>query len=106
MSLIFDYTSSKNETAAKKQAREDLTTLFLEFLKEKFGENNVGLVDKNTIGFIFGNVNDKDGCPCDMVATIKPIIKNYQDHVGEKKTAEAYDLFEEIKIFNMPKEEE
>ena len=68
MFLTFDYTSSKNETAAKKQAREDLTTLFLKFLKEKFGENNVGLVDKNT--------------------------------------TEAYDLFEEIKIFNMPKEEE
>lgn len=106
MSLIFDYTASKNETAAKKQAREDLTSLFLDFLKEKFGEDNVGLVDKNTVGFIFGNVNDKDGCPCDMVATIKPVIKNYQDHIGEIKTTEAYDLFEEIRAFNMSQEVE
>lgn len=98
---MFDYTEAKNETAAKKQARDDLTALFLEFLKEKFGEDNVGLVDKNTIGFIFGNVNDNDGCPCDMVATIKPVIKNYQDHYGDKKTTLAYDLGEEIKAFKM-----
>ena len=104
--MIFDYTTSKNETAAKKQARTDLTELFLGFLKKEFGETNVGLVDKNTIGFIFGNVNDNDGCPCDMVATIKPVIKNYQDHVGEFKTTEAYDLFSEIETFKMSQEAE
>ena len=98
---MFDYTNSKNETAAKKQAREDLTALLLEFLQQKFGEENVGLVDKNTIGFVFGKVNDNDGCPCDMVATVKPIIKNYQDHYGDKKTTLAYDLFEEMEIFKM-----
>lgn len=102
---MFDYAQTKNETAAKKQAREDLTALFLEFLKEKFGNENVGLVDKNTIGFIFGTVNDRDGYPCDMVATIKPIIKNYQDHIGEKKTTEAYDLFSEIEVFKMTQED-
>lgn len=98
---MYDYTTQKNETAAKKQARDDLTALFMEFLIEKFGEQSVGLVDKNTIGFIFGNVNDNDGCPCDMVATIKPIIKNYQDHIGDKKTTYAYDFFEEMKAFQM-----
>ena len=99
--MLFDYTNCKNETAAKKQARIDLTNLFLEFLKEKFGEDSVGLVDKNTIGFIFGNVNDKDGCPCDIVATIKPVIKNYQEHHGEKRDTEAYDLLTEIEAFKM-----
>lgn len=99
--MTFDYSEQKNETAAKKVAREDLTALFLKFLQETFGEDKVGLVDKNTIGFIFGTVKDNDGYLCDIVATIKPIIKNYQDHVGEKKTVEAYDLFTEIEAYNM-----
>lgn len=99
--IRFDYTQAKNETAAKKQARIDLTELFLKLLKEAFGEENVGLVDKNTIGFIFGDVNDNDGCPCDFVATIKPVIKSYQDHNGSKRQTEAFDLFEEIKAYKM-----
>ena len=98
---MFDYTSAKNETLAKKIARNDLTNLFLEFLKEKFGEDSVGLVDKNTIGFVFGTVNDRDGCPCDFVATIKPTIKNYQDHKGEKRTTEAYDLYTEMEAYKI-----
>lgn len=96
---MFDYTSSKNETAAKKQARIDLTQMFLEFLKEKFGEDNVGLVDKNTIGFAFGTVKDNEGFECDMVATIKPTIKNYQDHVGPQRETEAFDLAQEIENY-------
>ena len=98
---LLDYTSAKNETAAKKAAREDLTNLFYEFLCERFGSDNVGLVDKNTIGFVFGTVNDRDGCPCDFVATIKPTIKNYQDHKGDKRTTEAYDLFTEMEAYKI-----
>lgn len=99
--MVFNYTEAKNETAAKKQARLDLTALFLEFLKEKFGEDKVGFVDKNTIGFVFGEVNDNDGCPCDFVATIKPTIKNYQDHCGEKRSTEAYDFYQAIEDYKM-----
>lgn len=90
----FDYTSLKNETAVKKQAREDLTVLFYDFLCEEFGKDDVKMVDNNTIGFIFGNVNDKENLPCYVIATIKPIIKNYQDHYGEKKIIKAYDFFQ------------
>lgn len=90
----FDYTSLKNETAVKKQARQDLTALFYDFLCEKFGVDDVKMVAKNTIGFIFGNVNDKNNLPCYVVATIKPIVKNYQDHCGDKATIEAYDFFQ------------
>lgn len=98
---MFDYTKAKNETAAKKQARIDLTQLFYEFLIEKFGKENVGIVDKHTVGFIFGNVNDNDGCPCDFVATVKPTIKNYQDHIGDKRQTDAYDLFQAIEDYKM-----
>lgn len=96
---MFDYTKFQTETAAKKQAREDLANLFLKFLQKEFGEENVGFVDTNTVGFAFGTIKDRDGYECDLVATVKPVIKNYQDHVGEKRKLEAYDLYEEIQIF-------
>lgn len=99
--MEFNYTEAKNETAAKKQARIDLTALFLEFLKEKFGEDKVGLVDKNTIGFIFGVVNDNDGCPCDFVATTKVTIKNYQDHIGSKRETEAFDFYQAVEDYKI-----
>lgn len=97
--MFFDYTKAKNETAAKNAARLDLTQLFIEFLKERFGEENVGLVNKNEIGFYFGEVNDNEGFPVFMAATIKPVIKNYQDHVGTKRATKAYDLEQKIEDF-------
>lgn len=95
----FDYTQAKNETMAKNLGREDLTQLFLEFLVARFGEENVGLVDKNTVGFVFGDVNDNDGCPCDMAATVKFVIKNYQDHCGTKKYIPAWDFYEAKRVY-------
>lgn len=98
---MFDYTNAKNETAAKKQARIDLTEMFLGWLTKEFGEENVGLVDKNTIGFVFGTVKDNEGFECDIVATIKPTIKNYQDHIGSKRETEAFDLGQAIEDYKM-----
>lgn len=100
---MFDYTNAATETAAKKQARIDLTEMFLGWLTKEFGEENVGLVDKNTIGFAFGTVKDKDGYECDIVATIKPTIKNYQDHNGEKRQTEAFDLGQAIEDYKLEK---
>jgi hypothetical protein len=98
--MWFDYTKAKNETAAKKQAREDLSALLFDFLKEKFGEEGqVAYVNKNEIGFTFGDVIDKDGCPVYMVATVKPVIKNYQEHSGDKRTTEAFDFDQAVQDF-------
>lgn len=97
--LKYDYTHAKNETAARNEARPELGQLFLEFLKEKFGEENVGYVDKDTIGFIFGEVTDNDGFPCDMAATLKFVIKQYQDHSGTKRYTPAWDFYEHKRVY-------
>ena len=99
MALEFDYSGAKNETAAKKQAREDLTAILLDFLKQRFGEENVDLVDKNTIGFAFGTVIDKDGYTIDMIATVKPVIKNYQVHAGKNGDIDPFDFDEARKEY-------
>lgn len=91
--MWFDYREAKNETAAKNQARQDLSTLLFEFLQQQFGEEGqVAYIGKNEIGFTFGDVIDKDGCPVYMVATVKPVIKNYQAHSGDKRPSEAFDF--------------
>lgn len=98
--MLLDYTQAINETAAKNQARKDLSEMLFEFLKEKFGEDGqVGYVEKNEIGFVFGTVIDKDGFTVDMVATVKPVIKNYQAHNGEKRPSEAFDFDQALQDF-------
>ncbi len=98
--MLLDYTQAVNETAAKNQARKDLSEMLFEFLKEKFGEDGqVGYVGKNEIGFVFGTVIDKDGFTVDMVATVKPVIKNYQAHNGEKRPSEAFDFDQALQDF-------
>ena len=96
---MFDYTNAKNETAAKKQARIDVSNLLFKLLVKEFGKNNVAFVDKDTVAFIFGTVNDNEGSPCDFVATVKPTLKNYQEHNGEIRHTEAYDFIEEVKSY-------
>ena len=92
MRQLKDYSKSKNETATKNQARKEISELFYDFLVKEYGTDNVGYVDNNTIGFICGTTVDKDGYTVDVVAQVKPIIKNYQDHCGEKRCTEAYDF--------------
>ena len=102
-----DYTGYKNETQAKNAARADAMNMLKDFLIEKFGPEAVGMIDKNTIGVIIGTVNDKDGCPCDMIVALKPTIKNYQDHSGEKAFIKAFDFVQAQKEFKsgLPSEE-
>ena len=96
----FDYTTAKNETAAKNQARADLTQLFLEFLTERFAKRGtVAKVGKNEIAFAFGDVIDKYGYSVCMVATVKPVIKCYQAHDGENRPTEAYDIDQKAQDF-------
>lgn len=59
----------------------------------------MGVVDKNKIGFTFGLAKDDDGFICDVVATLTPVIMNYQEHKGKKKVIEFYDLQDEIEAY-------
>ena len=96
-----DYSDAKNETAAKNACRNDLKALLFDFLVETFGAENVSYVENNTIGFVCGTVTDKDGYLVNMVAHIKPVIKNYQAHNAGKANcpSDAYDFDQDIQDF-------
>lgn len=89
---MFNYEVTKDFTPAKVKtnAKGDLYELFTEFLVEKFGEDNVGMVQsgsdtspKRELGFIFGTVV-KDGIEIPLVATINPTVKEFYDHKSDK----------------------
>lgn len=97
---MFNYTVDKTNTNAKVKAtaKADLTNLFLEFLKEKFGEENTGMVrtgtttsSKNEIGVRIGTV-EINGEQVDLVATINATIKEFETRSTAKKTYEAFDF--------------
>ncbi len=92
--MRFDYTDCESETEAKRKARKDLVKLYWDFTVQTFGEENVRMVDKNKIGFVFGDAKDKDGFPCDFAAVIHPVPQNFEEHTGPKRTYPAYDLYQ------------
>lgn len=89
---MFHYEVTKDMTPAKikKLAKQDLLDLFTEFLIEKFGEENVGMLligsgtsKKKELGFIFGDVA-MDGENKPLVGTINPTTKEFYDHKSDK----------------------
>lgn len=88
----YDYTKSKNEREAGNLARADAVAELLPFLKARFGDEQAEMIAKDTIGFRIGPVIDKDGCPVDIVIAIKPTVKQYQEHCGEKKCSKGFDF--------------
>lgn len=91
-----------NDSMVKNQneARTKVAEMFREFLIEKFGEENVSLVGSNEYAFVAGTVENKNGV-FDMVMTVKPVAKNYEDTVRSKKVVEAYDRIAEAEAYEM-----
>ena len=91
-----------NDSMVKNQneVRAKVAEMFREFLVEKFGEENVSLVGSNEYAFVAGTVENKNGV-FDMVMTVKPVAKNYEDTVRSKKVVEAYDRIAEAEAYAM-----
>lgn len=95
----YDYTDKKKEREAMNAARTDAIKEVLAFLKARFGDEQADMIEKDTIGFRIGPVINKDGCPIDLVVAIKPTVKQYQDHCGEKKYSKGFDF--DQAVYNM-----
>ena len=104
---MFNYTLNKDNTNAKikSTAKAELTTLFLDFLSEKFGTENVAIIrtgnssKTNEIGFRIGTV-DVNGEAAELIATINPTIKEFEDHKTAKKEYVAFDFAAAVNEYN------
>ncbi|MGN0961491.1 MAG: hypothetical protein ACI4PF_04760 [Christensenellales bacterium] len=96
----YKVTKEMTATKIKNAVKIDLFNEFEIFLKEKFGEENVGMVrygstPKNELAFIVGAVND-EGFEYDVVATINPTVKDWKEKRTKSRTTDAFD-FEQYK---------
>ena len=109
MAEVKNYTGMKNATAVKAQVRIDVMEPIIQALCEKFGEDSVAKVGTNEYAVVVGVINDKDGFPQDICATIKPTVKEWESRKTAKKTYEKYDIIAESEAYEMEvaeKEEE
>ena len=99
-----NYTITKTATATKIRtlAKADISNMFIEFLSEKLGEENVAMVrigstPSNEIAFKCGVVTEEDGSEFDLCCCINPVVKKWADTTTSKgKVIEGFD-FEQSK---------
>lgn len=96
-----DYTGMKNATAVKAQARIDVMEVIVSALIAEFGDDAVKKVGTNEYAVVVGTANDSDGCPNDVVTTVKPTVKEWETRKTTKKTFEKYDIDAEAEAYEM-----
>ncbi len=109
MANVKNYSEMKNATAIKAQVRADVMEVITKALIEAYGEESVKKVGSNEYAVIAGIVNDKDGFPQDVCATVKPTVKEWETRKTTKKTFEKYDIVSEAEAYEIEvaeKEEE
>ena len=99
--VIFNGVEFKSATAVKAQARADVMDVIVNALKAEYGNDNVAKVGSNEYGVIVGQVTDKDGFPQDVVTTIKPTVKEWEDRKTDKREYEKYILSDVAKAYEI-----
>ena len=103
--VIFNGVEFKSATAVKAQARIDVMEVITKALREAYGEDNVAKVGSNEYGVIVGQITDKDGFPQDVVTTVKPTVKEWEDRKTDKREYEKYILSDVAKAYKIETKE-
>ena len=98
--VIFNGQEFKNSTAVKSFMRDLVMSVCVKALKEEFGDELVKKVGSNEWGIVVGQIDD-NGCPIDVVTTLKPTVKEWADRRTAKKTYERYDLEDNAQAYEM-----
>lgn len=101
MANVKNYSELKNATAIKVQVRTDVMEVITRALIEEYGEESVRKVGSNEYAVIAGIVNDSDGFPQDVCATVKPTIKEWETRRTTKKVFEKYDIESEAEAYRI-----
>ena len=103
--VIFIGVEFKSATAVKAQARINTMDVVVSALKTAFGDDKVAKIGSNEYGVIVGEVTDKDGFPQEVVVTVKPTVKEWEDRKTDKREYEKYILSDVAKAYEIETKE-
>ena len=103
---MFNFNECKNTSAVKAKVREIAFADLYEFACEKYGTDNVSIVDNNELAVCVGVKTLTDGTEGEVVYTIKPIAKDFDVRVTESgKHFLPYERLSEADAYQISKTE-
>ena len=108
--IIFNGEEFKSATAVKNYVRKSAFDMLKDYFADRFGTDNVSIVDSNTVCVCIGTVVDEDGFEREVCFTVKPTAKDFFDRVSPStnKPIPAFDRLdaqEEYSVVQREKEE-
>ena len=108
--IMFNGEEFKSATAVKNYVRKSAFDMLRNYFADRFGADNVSVVDSNTVCVCTGTVVDEDGFEHEVCFTVKPTAKDFFDRVSPStnKPIPAFDRLdaqEEYSIVQKEKEE-
>lgn len=103
MNFVQDASTTNNQM--KTTVKAEMVKFFMEFLAEKFGEENVHMLRTgstsltNEIGVRIP-LTDSDGFQQDITVTINPTVKNWFETVRNKEEVPAFDFDESATAYD------
>lgn len=108
--IMFNGEEFKSATAVKNYVRKSAFDMLRDYFADRFGADNVSVVDSNTVCVCTGTVVDEDGFEHEVCFTVKPTAKDFFDRVSPStnKPIPAFDRLdaqEEYSVTQREKEE-
>lgn len=80
--IMFNGEEFKSATAVKNYVRKSAFDMLKDYFADRFGADNVSIVDSNTVCVCIGTVVDEDGFEREVCFTVKPTAKDFFDRVS------------------------
>lgn len=94
----------KSGKALKDKVRETVFADMLEMYIEKYGEENVSIVNKSEIAVCVNTVLMPNGQEYEICCTIKPVMKDFDDRKTPTKVLKAYQRIREEEAYEVDKQ--
>lgn len=103
--LMKDVKDFKGTKAIKDSVRDTAFSDLIEMLTEKYGSDRVTIVGNSEIAVGLDDIKLADGTISELVFTVKPVVKDYEDRKTATKTIKCYERLVEGDTYEVTKTE-